>query len=217
LGVTNPVAVVPNGLDLKNVHAVKTEYGTRKIVFLSRLHPKKGIELLLDAWNKLETVGWVMEIAGEGSPDYVKSLKNRIEQSEQNNVRLVGSKYGEAKWEFLRSADLLVLPSYSENFGIVVAEALAVGVPVITTQDTPWQELEAEKCGWWIDLSLETLVAAMLEAMKLRANDLEMMGERGRVLIENNYAIESVGLKINQLYSWISKGGEKPSFVYLAK
>ena len=119
----------------------------------------------------------------------------------------------EKKWEAYARADLFVLPTYSENFGIVVAEALWAGVPVITTKGTPWAELECsasskfqvsssrleERCGWWIDLpeaegsnpsAWPALDNALSEAMV--ANDLREMGRRGHALVESKYTWSAV-------------------------
>ena len=85
-----------------------------------------------------------------------------------------------------------MLPTYSENFGIVVAEALWAGVPVITTKGTPWQELEERKCGWWIDIGVESLVEALKEAMSHGDEERAAMGARGRKLVEEKYTWDAV-------------------------
>lgn len=200
LGFTNPIAVIPNGIDLSNLPAPKTIYGRKKVVFLSRIHPKKGIELLLEAWNQIQIADWTLEIAGDGEPDYIESIKKKIDSLALKSVKLVGPKYGEEKWNFIKSADIFVLPTYSENFGIVVAEALAMGVPVITTQGTPWQELETFYCGWWIDLSLETLKEALTEAILINPKDLNSKGGIGIDLISKKYDIKAVALQISDEY-----------------
>lgn len=198
LGFTKPICIIPNGIDLTDVKEIKKEYGTRRMVFLSRIHPKKGIELLLEAWRNSNTNGWILEIAGNGDENYIIDLN----QSAQDlpNVHFVGAKYGEAKWNFLRSADVMVLPTYSENFGIVVAEALAVGVPVITTQDTPWEDLEIHQCGWWIHLSISNLEKAIANVTRTSPEVLKTMGNQGRSLVSEKYEIKAVTHKIIDLY-----------------
>jgi glycosyltransferase involved in cell wall biosynthesis len=198
LGFSNPISIIPNGVDLTEVKEVKENYGSKKMVFLSRIHPKKGIELLLEVWRSLDSKGWKLEIAGDGELSYITGLKYRARDLE--NVEFVGPQYGKAKWDFLRSADVMVLPSYSENFGIVVAEALVVGVPVITTKDTPWEDLERYECGWWIDLSVANLKRSLEEAFQASRDQIKTMGTNGIALVKDKYDIKAVAKNMNQLY-----------------
>lgn len=203
LGFANPISIVPNGIDLSDVKLYKSSYGSQKIVFLSRIHPKKGIELLLEAWRNLETKGWTLEIAGNGDEKYITSLSASAQ--DLKNVHFVGAKYGEDKWNFLRSADAMILPTHSENFGIVVAEALAVGVPVITTQGTPWEDLQIHQCGWWIDLSVMNLKSTLLKIFNTPIDKLEAMGNNGRNLVKEKYDIQAIGKNMVELYNTILK------------
>ncbi|MBC7846292.1 MAG: glycosyltransferase [Flavobacterium sp.] len=198
LGFNNPICIIPNGIDLNDVKGIKEFYGTRKMVFLSRIHPKKGIELLLEAWRNTNTNGWILEIAGNGDENYIVTLNESAQ--DLKDVHFVGAKYGEAKWNFLRSADVMVLPTHSENFGIVVAEALAVGVPVITTQGTPWEDLEIHQCGWWINLSVSNLEKIITKVTHTSVNELETMGRKGRQLVTEKYEVKAVTHKIIDLY-----------------
>lgn len=203
LGFTNPVTLIPNGIDLSTVPHSKTEYGTKKMIFLSRIHVKKGIELLLEAWKILNLKDWTLEIAGEGDGAYIVELEEKIKSENISNVQLVGPQYGNDKWSFMKSADLFVLPTYSENFGIVVAEALVVGVPVITTTGTPWEELKRHKCGWWIDLSVPNLVKSLNEAINTSPVKLKEMGLRGRQLVQDQYDIKAVANNMSEFYESI--------------
>jgi glycosyltransferase involved in cell wall biosynthesis len=198
LGFKTPIYIIPNGIDLIDVKEVKQYYGTQKMVFLSRIHPKKGIELLLEAWRNCNTEGWTLEIAGNGDENYIEKLIQGAQDFK--NVNFVGAKYGEDKWDFLRSADVMVLPTHSENFGIVIAEALAVGVPVLTTQGTPWEDLEINQCGWWINLSVENLQKTIEKATHISTNDLKKMGNQGKKLVAEKYEIKVVTTKIIELY-----------------
>jgi glycosyltransferase involved in cell wall biosynthesis len=203
LGFTNPISIIPNGIDLTEVKEVKADYGSKKMVFLSRIHPKKGIELLLEAWRNTDTKGWTLEIAGNGEASYISNLSQGAK--DLNNVRFVGPQYGEAKWEFLRSADVMVLPTYSENFGIVVAEALIVGVPVITTRETPWEDLETYECGWWIELTVSNLKRCLEEVMQTSTDQIKTMGDNGQCLIKDKYDIKAVAKEMRKLYQKIIK------------
>lgn len=199
LGFVNKITIIPNGIDLSEIKVSKDHYGTHKMVFLSRIHPKKGIEILLEAWRNCDTKGWTLEIAGNGNATYIENLRQSAQ--DLNNVHFVGALYQEAKWNFLRSADVMVLPTYSENFGIVVAEALAVGVPVITTTGTPWQDLENYKCGWWIDLSVMNLKSALIKVFNTPILSLEKMGLNGQKLVKDKYDIRAIGKNMVELYN----------------
>lgn len=198
LGFKNPISIIPNGIDLNDVKGIKEHYGTRKMIFFSRIHPKKGIELLLEAWRNTNTNGWILEIAGNGDENYIEILNQSA--IDLKDVHFVGAKYGEAKWNFLRSADVMVLPTHSENFGIVVAEALAVGVPVITTHGTPWKDLETYECGWWINLSVADLEKIILKVTRTSADELKTMGIKGRKLVTEKYEVKAVTNQIIDLY-----------------
>jgi glycosyltransferase involved in cell wall biosynthesis len=201
LGYTNELTIIPNGIDLSEIKKKKELYGSRKVIFLSRIHPKKGIELLLEAWRATDTQGWSLEIAGNGDANYIENLTQSA--NDIGNVHFVGAKYNEEKWDFLRSADVMVLPTYSENFGIVVAEALAVGLPVITTKGTPWEDLNTHNCGWWIDLSVSSLSNTLTNVFLKDTLELEEFGRNGRKLIKEKYDINKVGIDIKKLYEKI--------------
>jgi glycosyltransferase involved in cell wall biosynthesis len=108
--------------------------GTLKLIFLSRIHPKKGIELLLDALAEVQ-FPFSLSIVGEGATDYVESLKLKVESLKLSQaVKWIGAVYGDEKFKLLAEHDLLVLPSYNENFANVVIESLAVGTPVLISE-----------------------------------------------------------------------------------
>lgn len=204
LGYFQPAAIVPNGIEISHLKPKTDWQQVRNILFLSRVHPKKGLELLIEAIARLQNKQLQLTIAGEGEENYITDLKQLCkDKNVSEQFEFTGGVYGVQKWELYNQADLFILPTYSENFGIVVAEALATGIPVITTTGTPWQELETEKCGWWIDLSVENLVKAINEAIQLNAEELKDMGARGRKLVEGNYEIKAVAKQMKEFYNRI--------------
>ncbi len=202
LDFKNPIAVIPNGIEISNVK-LKTEWkAVQNILFLSRVHPKKGIDLLIEAVAQLPATVLHITIAGEGDAAYVEELKRlAIQRNVAHQFHFVGGVYGRQKWELYQQSDLFVLPTYSENFGIVVPEALYTGLPVLTTTGTPWQELETENCGWWIDLNVANLTNALNEALQLSAEELKGMGMRGRKLVGEKYEIKSIAKEMKEFYT----------------
>lgn len=204
LGYNNKIEVIANGIDVENIKIKDNWRRNKNILFLSRIHVKKGIEFLLEAVSSLkpQLEGYTITIAGEGEQTYVSSLKSKtIELGIDKMVNFCGGVYGEKKWELYRKSDVFVLPTYSENFGIVVAESLASGTPVITTKGTPWEELNTHRCGWWIEISSKTTKAALIKFLALSENQLKEMGYNGRKLIETKYSNKAVALEIMNLYT----------------
>lgn len=129
-------------------------------------------------------------------------------------IEVIGPQYGGDKIKSYHEADLFVLPTHSENFGMVIAEAMCCGVPVLTTTGTPWSELRQLDLGWYIDLSVENLKVSLLEAMNCSDEERFEKGRRSRDLILSDYSIEAVANKYKQLYGWVAGGSTSPDFVY---
>jgi glycosyltransferase involved in cell wall biosynthesis len=219
LGFTNSIAVIPNGIDIMELPllASKPIKEKKTILFLSRIHQKKGIELLIEAWQQLDQSqreNWQIEIAGNGEKGYVAALQKLInDKGLSKEIHIIGPLYGETKLAAYHRADLFVLPTYSENFGIVVAEALACGVPVITTKGTPWEELNTHNAGWWIEIGAQSLAESLEKAIRLTNKERQQMGLNGRKLIEKSYSIQSVASQTIELYAWVLGKREQPYFV----
>jgi glycosyltransferase involved in cell wall biosynthesis len=111
---------------------------------------------------------------------------------------------GERLWQAYRDADLFLLASTFESFGLVIAEALAAGVPVITTRASPWPQLVAQRCGWWIDPSLNTLESTLRDAMSTSQVTLREMGQRGSRLIERDFSPRALALGLASLYQSVN-------------
>ena len=234
LGFKNPIVVSPNGVSLpREVEEPKSKVGVeqmigrgvepRRVLFVSRMHAKKGVLELVEAWAKAKSQDWQCELVytlnGDAERAYEARVKERIgalgmsygmDLTANADFILTGPLSDDAKWAAYARADLFVLPTYSENFGIVVAEALWAGLPVVTTKGTPWQELLGRKCGWWIDLPpKESLVAALREATGLPRETLREMGERGHKLVEEKYLWPAIGRQMAEAYREIVENGER--------
>lgn len=191
LGLRAPTVVIPNGVDLPELASLGVmpaiSPSKRTAVFLSRLHPKKGLPMLAEAWSRLDTQHWTMRVVGPDVGGHRRELEERLVGLGIRNWEFAGAMYGEDKSRTLRQAELFILPTYSENFGIAVAEALAHEVPVLTTTGTPWQGLEAERCGWWVEPSVEAIEKALRNALGMDAKALRCMGERGRAWMQRDF------------------------------
>jgi len=223
LGFKNPIAMIPNGVNIDefpNETPIKIN-NPKKILFLSRIHKKKGIENLIQAWKLIDIEkrkSWMIEIVGNGEPDYINMLKKRIFKENLNDQIIIKKPvYGNDKIKLFREASLFVLPSFSENFGIVIAEALASFTPVITTKGTPWMDLQTYKCGWWIEIGVLPLKNNLEEALLKSNTELKVMALNGRKLIENKYSMEVVSRQMLNLYDWIITKKNKPNFVAIYK
>lgn len=192
LGLNNRVEIIPNGIDSvqwkKEVSS--DEFferfpkfkGQRLLLFLSRLHPKKGADLLLKSWERIRSSRpeWRLVMVGEGEATWVDGLRHFVRTNGlEETVLFTGSLEGSLKRSALAAAELFVLPSHSENFGQVVLEALAAARPVVVTQGCPWPDVETRGCGWWIGAGGSALIESLRRAMSLSATELAAMGRAG--------------------------------------
>ncbi len=210
-GFQRPAVVMPLGVDLPasspaagagTPASPRPAADARRIaLFLSRLHPKKGLPLLLRAWAAVRPAGWRLVIAGPGSPHDIAVVQSLCEALHLTaDVQLAGEVCGAARDRLYRTADLFVLPSYTENFGLVVAEALAYGLPVITTRGTPWSELVAQQCGWWVGAEETALGCALREATQLSDEGRRTMGARGRSWVRACFTWDVCASQVLSLY-----------------
>ena len=228
-GLMNPIAVIPNGVpeewlwnkgdDARFRAKFSIPSNSRLLLFLSRLHPIKGLPLLFEAISQIlpSLSEWFLIIAGfEDTSGYQQELKHlAVKLGIIEKIKIVGPLYGQNKQDAFAAADLFVLPTHSENFGIVIAEALAAGMPVLTTRGTPWEELQTYKCGWWVDNSVEAIRDALIDVTQRPSQELTEMGQRGKELVAAKYTWPEVTKRTIVLYNWLLGRCEQPNFVIL--
>lgn len=203
LGYNQNIKVVKLGIDDDSIEMKSSWQKTKQILFLSRVHVKKGINYLIEAAGILrnELKGYKIIVAGEGDADYIVSLKQQIvDKGLQDTIILIGGVYGEKKWELFQMSDFFVLPTHSENFGLAIAESLASGTPVITTVGAPWSDLNSSQSGAWIEIGTQPLVETLRKFLDMTEEELEVMGCNGRKLIKTKYSAKVMAEKMMEVY-----------------
>ncbi len=224
LGLKNPVALIGNGVPIMEKLPPRAPLPNhrRRALFVSRIHPKKGLMNLVHAWTTLRKSAegekmkeWELLIVGPDEGGHLAQVMTAVRNAGMEEEILYGGELwdDEAKMRCYCEADLFILPSYSENFGLVIAEALGCGVPVITTRATPWAELETHRCGWWIETGEEPLRRTLQEALAVPAEELQAMGLRGRELVKAKYSWAPIGRQMFEVYEWLAKRRAKPDAV----
>lgn len=215
ISICNKTVLIPNGIEIENVFTSLDDNILKQInyvksklyvLFLGRIVHNKGLHYLIDSYKKLQNNYNDVElliVGGVEDKKYFDSLEKL------KKVHFLGALDGLQKHTLFTISSLFVLPSKTENFGMVIAEAMSYKIPVITTQGTPWKEIQDNGAGWWIELSQENLDIALEEALKCESSDLKAKGNIGFDIIKN-YTWEIQALKMKKCYEEIlSKRGIK--------
>ncbi len=225
-GLNQKIALIPNGVDddffyaKGNPSLFKSNAnlkGKKILLFLSRIHPSKGLDLMLSVLKSLKNKmgNWCFVIAGIDELGHESHLKKIVQDENLHDlVKFIGPVFGQEKVDVFDACDAFVLPTDTENFGIVVAQALARKKPVITTRLAPWKELEDHNCGWWIPKSFEALKETLSSLIELQSQDLAEKGENGFKLISNKYLWNSITANSISLYEYLlEESNVKPQFI----
>lgn len=231
IGLKKPVAVVPNPTPLRSAPITLTPMerqaflerhglpaGKRVALYLGRLHPVKGLARLIAAWGMIPTAcrdGWHLALAGPDEGGYKKVLLDALRTSGcASDVAFIGALDDDEKWTAYAAADLFVMPSDFENFGMAIVEAMSMGIPVVTTTGTPWRELAQKHCGWWVAPQAETIAEAMTQGMTLSGDERAKRAIELRKIAER-YRADNVAETMMRVYEWLVGHGGRPECVRL--
>lgn len=212
---SNQVTVIPNGVEPAAHHPFLNKVASRRTaLFMSRIHPKKGVYELVRAWARVRPEGWCLRIVGPDDGGHLDRIRRLVDSlSVGSIVSVVGPVYGVSREVEFAGASLFVLPTYSENFGVAVAEALSYGIPVLTTKGAPWSSIVDNKCGWWIDPGEESLVNALPKALSISDAERFEMGARAKKLAAN-FEWGSVARQTLDFYSKVISESKNNSYKY---
>jgi glycosyltransferase involved in cell wall biosynthesis len=231
-GLKNPVCVIPNGIDLpvktegKNVAVPARElkeHGRKVLLFLGRIHPKKGLVNLLKAWKGAiganSTIGeqWALVIAGwdqEGHEGELKSLAADFEI--EDSVLFVGPQYGEAKAGFYRSCDAFILPSFSEGLPMSILEAWSYAKPVLMTPECNLPEGPEAGAAICLDPTVEAIEQGLKRLALMSDLERQAMGERSLQLVKKRFMWSRVAHDMIAVYRWLLGAADRPDCVRLA-
>ena len=225
-GITQPIAQIPNGVHVPDDSEIPERGFIKKysphladkkwVLFLSRLDPKKGTDILLRAWSKIysDYPDHLLVIAGPDLIGWRRELEKYVFENRMGKaVMFTGAAQADLKSCLLAHSEVLVLPTHSENFGNIVTESLSHRTPVITTYGAPWEELRTVDAGWWIENTEEELERTLREALDLSPITLDEKGRNGRKLVEQRYSWGKVATSFDLLYRWMFSGSDMPEFV----
>tara|TARA_Y100000389_G_C17442760_1_gene509674 strand:+ start:885 stop:2042 length:1158 start_codon:yes stop_codon:yes gene_type:complete len=217
LGYKQPIAIIPNGVNIPSKKRINFKFkNDTKFLFLGRIHPIKGIDLLIEAWADIElkNENCTLEICGYYEDiNYYNSLKNQINKLGLKNIFFSRKVSGEEKEKKYLNNDIFILPSQSENFGLVIAEAMSYGLPVITSDQTPWSVIKKNNYGWVAKLNKTDMSSAIFSAINSNPEDLKIMGEAGRTYIKNSFSWDMLSKRYIEFYDWLQNSGSRPSFM----
>ncbi|MDW3056449.1 glycosyltransferase [Vibrio sp. 1978] len=212
LGFKNPIAIIPNGIDLPDLadqyfSSKKMSFSIRrkKLVFLGRMHKKKGLLELLDAWRILcqsqgDELDWELVIAGWDDDNLSKQIVKNT--TEFDSITYIGSVFGSDKDHLLRSADAFILPSFSEGLPMSVLEAWSYGLPVIMTEHCNLHEGFVHNAAIKVEPTKESIYEQLLKIIACTPEALLSIGVNGRNLVESKFTWDKVGRDMISVYEW---------------
>ena len=218
LGLRPPTAMITWGVEMP-LQNRKSEIGNRKseirtALFVGRIFPVKGLPLLVQAWARVRPKGWRLKIVGPDEAGHRAEVAALVrELALEPAVEFTGELTGAAKAAAFQGADLYLQPSYTENFGMAIVEALAHALPVVTTTGTPWCQLPERGCGWWVAPSVDELARALSESTAMEDAQRLQMGLNGREWVEKEFAWPQTAQRMKETYLLAQGKIALPDFV----
>ena len=233
-GLKNPICVIPNGVDLplaapqRESRHPRLPEGRKVLLYLGRLHPKKGLSTLIAAWSRVRAGDWILAVAGWDQAGHEAELKRQATElglawaegtpqgGEDTSLYFLGPQFGEAKESCYHSCDAFILPSLSEGLPMVVLEAWAYGKPVLMTSACNLPEGFRAEAALQIGASEEKIEAALRNLFRLSRDERETMGRKGRILVEERFDWRKVAGQMASAYEWMLGGGTRPNGLEVA-
>lgn len=221
-GLKNPICQIPNGIDLVEQDSFidppwkgKLEVGRKVLLYLGRIHPKKGLANLLRAWSVTQgKKEWVLAIAGWDQGGHENELKAlALDLGISNDILFIGPQYGESKAAVYHHASGFVLPSFSEGLPMVVLEAWAHGLPVVMTSFCNLPEGFQSNAAIHIMTEPKNISLGLNKLFNMTDSERNEMGARGNALVRQQFTWQKVAEEMKQVYLWILGGGTPPSSV----
>ena len=217
-GLRNPICVIPNGVELPAEVPEKAPRQSRTLLYLGRLHPKKGLPKLIEAWSlagkETGEFGWRLAIAGwdqGGHRDELEALAVKLQVN--SSISFVGPQFGEAKSDCFREASAFVLSSLSEGLPMTVLEAWSWRLPVLMTPQCNLPEGAAAGAAIMMESEADSILAALRRLFLMNDAGREAMGLKGRSLVEERFQWPRIGQQMADVYDWVLGYGPRPDCV----
>jgi glycosyltransferase involved in cell wall biosynthesis len=214
-GVTDEqLAAVGNGADFRAKHGIPAD--RRIMLFFSRISPQKGLDMLLRAMDRLRGSldSWLLVVCGHNQDGHEAELRKlTVELGLGEYVVFAGPIFGAEKNDAFAAADVFVLPSRSEGAPMVVLEAMAASLPIMTTKAAPWEELLKHGCGWWGEISEESIGESLSAVLGCSPERLQEMGQKAKQLVATEHTWSVAARRSSELYQWLCGEMQKPDFI----
>jgi glycosyltransferase involved in cell wall biosynthesis len=209
MGFKQPVAIIPNGIDIPQIEKKFNHKNKRTLLYLGRIHKIKGLENLIEAWGQIQELfpDWQLKIIGDdkgyhGSTGYKSKLLSLTKAKNIKNIHFSDAIYGIEKWREYSDSEIYILPSFSENFGITIAEAMSCGTPVIASDNTPWESVNNKGAGICVSSNVTSLKNALISLMSMDSFELQKMGAKGKIWMKDEFSWEKISKDMLELYDW---------------